>query len=178
MGLAVLYIEDDVMIAHQNLMLAKQHKPNLHIFVAQDFSEAAGILRDEGPIDIIVSDFQFPGIGGAPYRGGIDFYQHSARVAPEIPFIFLTNSVEAGAALAKLPEFAEHPPLSIYTKGTFFYSVVQDWIDNKCPALKIIAQRSDILLGESEPIIQATCDNPRANILARGFARLRRVLSA
>ena len=99
-NLAILVVEDDprVLTATVEALSELGHRP----VACADPHDAAGLMEQAGPFDLILSDVLMPGLTGPEMVAGI------AARWPAIPVLFVTGF--AGEA-SDLPSFGDHPVL-------------------------------------------------------------------
>lgn len=91
MSLRVLVVDDEESLRHMlSLFLAKD---GLHVWTASSGTEALGMLRNEGPFDVCVTDIRMPGMDG------LTFIAEAQRLGDRAP-TFIAMSAYGDKALA------------------------------------------------------------------------------
>ena len=128
----VLYVEDNKDFREMAIS-SKGLFPDLELIVASDYTEAVTALKNNGPFDLIISDFQYPGIEDNK-RGGLDLFLLAKQNYPHTPFLYLsrrpTDEIMQAVQEKGLHISAEH----IFSKDiTTFEDVVTYGIEQFCP---------------------------------------------
>jgi len=128
----VLYVEDNNDFREMALS-SKGLFPDLELIVASDYAEAAAALKNHGPFDLIISDFQYPGIEGNK-RGGLDLFLLAKQNYPQTPFLYLSRRPTDEIVQAVQEKGLHIPAKYIFSKDvTTFEEVVTYGIEQFCP---------------------------------------------
>ncbi len=128
----VLYVEDNKDFRDMALS-ARGLFPDFELIVASDYSEAVAALKNAGPFDLIVSDFQYPGIEGNK-RGGLDLFVLAKQNHQHTPFLYLSRRPTDEIVQAVQEKGLHISPEHIFNKDiTTFEEVVTYGIEQFCP---------------------------------------------